>query len=185
MSSFARHHRRIGFLVQCELPIYRPHTSFLRSGIVYASLSRRTIPKSPFRRRASRHQRKTNWVFESLEGLMAVLEGVPLFVQNARAIHLEIMEDVYRSNSICLYAAIGALAVCPHITELSTRLADNINLSAIAASFPSLESLSCPETNNFYRSLDQLGRMRMLRVSAWKALFLLINLGFLYDLPKH
>ena len=47
-------------------------------------------------------QRKTNWVFQSLEGLMAVLEGVPLFVQNAQAIHLEIMEDVYRSNSICI-----------------------------------------------------------------------------------
>ena len=68
-----------------------------------------------------------------------------------------------------VYAAIGALAVCPHITELSTRLADNINLSAIAASFPSLESLSCPETNNFYGSREQLGRLRILRVSAWKS----------------
>ena len=28
-------------------------------------------------------QRKTNWVFQSLEGMVAVLEGVPLFVQNA------------------------------------------------------------------------------------------------------
>ena len=36
-------------------------------------------------------RRKTDWKFESLEGLMAVMEGVPLFVQNARVIHLEIL----------------------------------------------------------------------------------------------
>ena len=91
-----------------------------------------------------------------------------MFVQNARAIHLEIMEDVCRSNSASLDAAIGALAMCFHIIELSTRLADTINLTAIAASFPSLESLSCPETNDFYGSLEQLGHLRTLHISAWK-----------------
>jgi len=97
---------------------------------------------------------------------MAVLEGMSLFVQNAQAIHLEIMEDVHRSNSVSLDAAIGALAMCYHIIELSTRLAHTINLSAIAASFRSLESLSCPETNDFYGSLEQLGRLRTLHISA-------------------
>jgi len=38
-------------------------------------------------------RRKTDWSFDSLEGLMAVMEGVPLFKQNARVIRLEIIED--------------------------------------------------------------------------------------------
>ena len=38
-------------------------------------------------------RRKTDWMFESLEGVTAVMEGVPLFTQNARVIHLEISDD--------------------------------------------------------------------------------------------
>ena len=48
-------------------------------------------------------------------------------------------------------------------------MADTINFSAIAASFPPLESLSCPETYDFYGSLEQLGRLRILCVSAWES----------------
>jgi len=110
-------------------------------------------------------QRKTHWVFKSLQGLMAVLEGVPLFVQNARGIHLEIMDSIQATG---LDIAIRLLAACSQITELSTRSADTINLSAIAASFPFLRSLSCPETDNFRGSLEQLSHLRTLHLSAWK-----------------
>jgi len=111
-------------------------------------------------------KRKTHWMFKSLEGLTAVLEGVPLFVQNARAIHLEIMghDSPIKFN---LDIAIRLLAACSQITELSTRLADTIDLSAIAASFPFLESLTCPETDSFCGSLEQLGHLHTLHLSAW------------------
>jgi hypothetical protein len=46
-------------------------------------------------------------------------------------------------------------------------LAYTIDLSAIAASFPSLEILSCPETTNLSGSLEQLGRLQILRISAF------------------
>ena len=115
-------------------------------------------------------QRKTAWMFQSLEGLMVVLECVPLFIQNARSIQLEILEGggCRSTRPPRLDTAIVTLAACSYITELSTRLADTLNLSAIAAAFPSLESLSCPETNEFRGSLEPLGRLRTLRISAWE-----------------
>jgi len=106
-------------------------------------------------------QRKKDWIFESYEGLMVVLEGVPLFRQNTRAIHLEIIEE-----EDC-HAAMKALAAYSHITKFSTHYTTTIDLSAIAALFPSLESLSCFETGNFKGSLEQLPHLHMLRLSSW------------------
>ena len=110
-------------------------------------------------------QRKTDWRFESLEGLTAVMESVPLFVQNARAIDLEIMDvEEYATEPSDFDMAINAIASCSHITKLSTRLADGVNLSTIAASFPALETLSCRENNSFHGSLALLNRLRTLRL---------------------
>src|SRR5208282_1972699 len=114
-------------------------------------------------------QRKTDWKFDSLEGLMAVMEGVPLFVQNARVIHLEILEDNEMPRSYLepppLDIAIDTLSACSHITTLSIRLADDVNLDAIAASFPSLETLNCSEINHFYGSLHGLNHLRTLGIN--------------------
>ena len=110
-------------------------------------------------------KRKTDWRFESLEGLMTVMECVPLFVQNARAIDLEIMDvDTYRAQPSDFDAAIDVIASCSHITKLSTRLANDVNLSKIAAYFPALETLSCRENNSFQGSLALLDRLRTLRL---------------------
>lgn len=110
-------------------------------------------------------QRKTDWRFESLEGLTAVMEGVPLFVQNARAIDLEIMDvEEFATQPSDFDMAINAIASCSHITKLSTRLANSVNLSAIAASFPALETLSCRENNSFHGSLALLNRLCTLRL---------------------
>src|SRR5271170_5591237 len=113
-------------------------------------------------------RRKTDWMFESLEGLMAVMEGVPLFIQNARTIYLEIMEDDEMLNSdielSSLDIAIDTLAECSQITTLNIRLADTVHLIAIATSFPSLENLSCTETNHFHGSLQKLSRLQSLHI---------------------
>ena len=110
-------------------------------------------------------QRKTAWRFESLEGLMAVMEGVPLFVQNAREIDLEIMDvDEYSARPSDFDTAINTIASCSHITKLSTRLAYDLDLTKIAASFPVLETLSCHENNSFHGSLALLDRLRTLRL---------------------
>ncbi len=116
-------------------------------------------------------RRKTDWKFESLEGLIAVIEGVPLFMQNARVIHLEMpdYDEIHRSDlePSSLDIAIEKLAACSHITTLSIRLADDVNLDAIAASFPSLETLKCYETGRYYGSLQELNRLQILRVGTW------------------
>jgi hypothetical protein len=111
-------------------------------------------------------QRKTAWRFESLEGLMAVMEGVPLFVQNVRAIDLKIMDVDSARPSDC-DTAINAITSCSHITTLSTRSGyrlQALNLSKIAASFPALETLSCDKNNSFHGSLALLDRLRKLRL---------------------
>src|ERR1700685_2977202 len=112
-------------------------------------------------------RRKTDWMFESLEGLMAVMEGVPLFIQNARTINLEIMEDEmpypHREPS-SIDIAIDTLAACSHITTLNIRLADTVHLTAIAMSFPSLEKLTCTETTHFRGSLQRLSHLQSLHI---------------------
>src|SRR5205814_2148330 len=59
------------------------------------------------------------------------------------------------------------LAACSHITKLSICLTDNVNFDAIAASFPSLETLSCSEMNHFYGLLRDLNHLQILWVNAW------------------
>ena len=112
-------------------------------------------------------RRKTDWMFEGLEGLMAVMEGVPLFTQNARVIHLEMETEEMSCFPLSLHTAIDILAACSHITTLSIRLADSVDFNAIAASFPSLETLSCSESSNFYGSLQQLDRLQTLVIQTW------------------
>ena len=106
-------------------------------------------------------QRKKDWIFDSYEGRIVVLEGVPLFRQNTSAIHLEIIEE-----EDC-HAAMKALAAYSHITKFSTHYTTTIDLSTIAALFPSLESLSCFETSNFKGSLEQLPHLHTLHLSSW------------------
>ena len=43
-------------------------------------------------------------------------------------------------------------------------MADHVNLSAIATSFPTLETLSCTETNSLSGSLQELDRLQILRI---------------------
>jgi hypothetical protein len=107
-------------------------------------------------------------MFESLEGLVAVMQGVPLFIQNARTIYLEIMdgEEMFDSDIelSSLDIAIDTLAACSHITKLNIRLADTVHLTAIATSFPFLEDLSCTETNHFHGSLQELSHLQSFRI---------------------
>lgn len=116
-------------------------------------------------------RRKTDWKFESLEGLTAVMEGVPLFIQNARSIYLEILENDETSDwgleLSSFDAAIEKLSACAHVTRLTIRLTENIDLDAIADSFPSLEILNCLENGDFSGSLQELGRLRKLYVNSW------------------
>ena len=103
-------------------------------------------------------QRKKDWTFRNLEELMMVLERIPLFIQNARAITLEI-----RSSST-VKTAIRALAACLHIIKLSISLAKTVNLSAVAVSFASLEILNFYLVDNFRGSLGRLDHLHTLRV---------------------
>ena len=103
-------------------------------------------------------QRKTSWTFENFTELKLVLKLVPLFKQNARVIHLEgfMDDDNYASNSprSGRNKAICTLFACSHITELYIRFPNSIDLTAIAAAFPFLEILHCPEAHDFHGSLD-------------------------------
>ena len=104
-------------------------------------------------------RRKTDWTFGSRDEVMAILDGVPLFVQNARKIQLR------PSGPARLDATLDAATACSNITSLSTLLTDSIDLSGIAASFPSLTSLSCMETRDFHGSLESLGHLQELCLS--------------------
>ena len=81
MSSFSRHHHRIGFLVRCSQPSIL-FSSFLTSSYEGPS-SQRNIEEERFLKVFftdlglvnSLGRRKTDWMFESLEGLMAVIVG--------------------------------------------------------------------------------------------------------------
>lgn len=104
-------------------------------------------------------QRKTDWTFGTRDEVLAVLDGVPLFVENARKIQL------VPSGPARLDAALDAATACSNITTLSTVWTDSIDFSMIAASFPFLESLTCMETRNFHGSLEQLGHLQELVLS--------------------
>jgi hypothetical protein len=116
-------------------------------------------------------RRKTDWTFESLIVLESVLEGVPLFVQNARSLVLKIYGNDYGRNSITprLDTAINALAACSHITKLSIPSPHAVDLSAIATNFPFLEDFSNPETGDLSGTLNPLARLRKLSVSAYES----------------
>ena len=88
---------------------------------------------------------------------MAVLQHVPLLIQNARAISLEIVtERCSASTEFTLGPAICALAACSYVIKPSILRANPIDLGAIAVSFPSLEILKFYSADNFHRSLEQL-----------------------------
>jgi hypothetical protein len=63
--------------------------------------------------------------------------------------------------------AIDALAACSHITKLTIRLADDVNLDAISVSFPYLETLGCSEITRVYGSLRELTHLQRLHISTW------------------
>ena len=118
-------------------------------------------------------RRKTDWRFESLEGVLAVIEYVPLFTENARTIYLEIVDsddaDIRdpEMEPTTLEIVMDILSQCEHVTTLNIRLGDNVNLDELAEAFPTLEVLNCSETNSYSGSLQELGRLRKLYLGCW------------------
>ena len=108
-------------------------------------------------------RRKTEWTLESLRALSAVMEGVPLFKQNARAIHVWIDDGLGWCDTPGAEYAINMLAVCCNITTFSTHLTCNINLNAIAPSLPFLENLSV-STDYFEGSLQEFNGLQALHM---------------------
>jgi F-box domain len=114
-------------------------------------------------------ERKTDWVFESLQVLAAVLGSVPKFMENVRAIHLELLEPEYFMHPSRLSVAIGEISIGrPKLIELSTRLSNFVELDEIATAFPTLKSLTIAEAGEIFGSLQQLGQLRKLYISAWE-----------------
>jgi len=117
-------------------------------------------------------RRKTEWMFQSIEGLQIVMQKIPLFKQNARTISLEIVSDEDDSESEDRFAtgtsatgtsldiAIDMLSACSRITTLCILLADSLNLTKIASSFPFLETLYCSETDHFHGTLQGLTHLQ-------------------------
>jgi hypothetical protein len=116
-------------------------------------------------------RRKTDWKFESIEGILAVIDGVPLFAENARALYLEILEhDEMRnlgSDPSTVDIAIDLLSECENVTTLDIRLAENVDLDEIAEAFPSLEIFRCSEAEQHSGSLQELDRLRKLYINSW------------------
>jgi hypothetical protein len=114
-------------------------------------------------------RRKTDWMFESIDGLIDVMDSVPLFAQNARTIYLEALDLDEDDLGLgiepqSLDIAFDTLSACDHVTELTIRLGYTIDLDLIAASFPSLEILNCFETNDYSGSLQELSCLQILRL---------------------
>jgi F-box-like len=111
-------------------------------------------------------RRKTDWKFQSIGSLKAVMQSVSLFRQNARVIYLEILGegDNWERVPSPLNVAIKNLALCSGITTLNTNLANDIDLDEIANSFPSLETLSLDQNGSCRGSLQRLSRLRKLHV---------------------
>jgi len=112
-------------------------------------------------------RRKAEWVFEGLEGLIVVMEDVPLFKQNARTIGLWItMQNSTIPSPVD--TAIDMLAVCFRITTLSIRETWSVNLSGIGTKFPFLENLNCLDIVTFEGSLDELSGLETLQMRLWQ-----------------
>ena len=115
-------------------------------------------------------RRKIHWRFTNLQALMSVMEYVPLFRQNARAIYLEALNNTFIAypgfEQSPLNTAIRKLQECTRITKLSIYTEVDVDLDAIAASFPFLEILSCSEIEDYYGSLRELNCLRTLRLKS-------------------
>jgi len=145
--------------------IYLPYQSSLRrvgeEGLLKLLLADANLADSLGRR-------KTEWVFEGLEGLIVVMQDVPLFNQNARTIGLWITEDISIPRAEPVDTAIDMLAVCSRVTTLSICEAWSVNLSGISSTkFPFLENLSCLDIHHtFDGSLDELSGLQTLHMRA-------------------
>jgi hypothetical protein len=114
--------------------------------------------------------RKREWKFTGLGGLMAVLKGIPMFRQNVRKIDLEMLDDEtprHESEPSPPNIAIEKLATCHHVTTLSLHLTDNVDLDAIAISFPSLEVLYFSQSLEYSGSLHNFNSLRIVSVESW------------------
>jgi hypothetical protein len=114
-------------------------------------------------------RRKTDWKFDSVGGLDVVMESIPLFTQNTRAISLEFVygnEDESPLESQ-FDIAFERLAVCSGVTKLNTNLAFNVDLSAAAASFPLLEELDFCQTSMYTGSSRGFTRLRKMGLDSW------------------
>src|SRR5271156_414481 len=121
---------------------------------------------------------------------------IPLFRQNARIIHLDMTDEEdlefegeelidWRGVGITsLDMAIERLSNCAHITTLTTRLADPLNLDFIATSFPHLETLHCLETEPFRGSLTQLTHLQNLHMDSWGEPLFGRPPGYIYTMPQ-
>jgi F-box domain len=118
-------------------------------------------------------RRKTDWRFESLEGVLSVKEYIPLFTENARTLYLEIVdpdeEDIRdpEMEPTILQIAMDLLSECEHVTTLNIRLGDNVDLDELAEAFPTLEVLNFSETNCYSGSLQELDHLRKLYLGCW------------------
>jgi hypothetical protein len=128
----------VAYPVATRLPLsvlHIPHRSSLRR-IGEEGLLKLLFADANFADSLGRH--KMEWVFEGLEGLIVVMQNVPLFKQNVRTIGLWILEDLRIPRVTINIAspvdtAIDVLAVCSCITTLSICEAWSVNLSGISS----------------------------------------------------
>jgi len=104
-------------------------------------------------------RRKKEWKFDNFRELEAVMQGIPLFMQNARTIYLAMLPGIVDRS---LDKAIEKVAACSHITTLIMRMGGSLDLNKIAASFPLLETLYCHCIKDFRGSLQQLAFLQSL-----------------------
>jgi hypothetical protein len=113
--------------------------------------------------------RKIEWKFDSVGVLEVVMESIPLFAQNARAISLEFVYDETVTQVDPLFEiAFDKLAVCSGVTKLRTNLAFVINLSTVAASFPLIEEVDFCQTSMYNGSSRGFTRLRKLGLDSWQ-----------------
>ena len=113
-------------------------------------------------------RRKTNWVAHNFNELKAIVQGIPLFKENARTIRLQ----SYDQDDI--ESAMELLSDCRRITTFSSSFysydPSTLDLTVLATSLPLLENLCLTEMGKFAGSLENLVHLKSLCITSWNTL---------------
>ena len=111
-------------------------------------------------------RRKTNWVAHTFDELKTIVQGIPLFKENARTIRLQ---SYYQYD---IESVMELLSDCRHITTFETNLetdehTSTLDLTVLATSLPLLENLCLTKMGKFAGSLENLVHLKSLHITSW------------------